>query len=267
MRCAAEPLCHMCLAWDHQCWRDSPQEDRQGGTPRRYAVEEQTFAHPVGLYAAAPVYAVDRNGRCYPATLQPGSSSDVPQVTAPIRARVPGFPSAVDIPVPSSSASSSATVHSTVPTQPLGPGGVVSPSSSSDLAPAPSLPPYVPSVCPKRLEFQHGNNEEKKDQKQKTAELAASSGAASAVSWGGLRSQPDQPGGGKDKGGKGMAEEDKDNGKKGDKGKGGGGGAAEQAKQAFAACAGYIQQKSDFQAHHLGEPCGDHHQHHHHHHD
>ena len=101
-------------------------------------------------------------------------------------------------------------------------------------------------MCSKRLEFQRGNNEEKKDQKQKTAEPAASSGAASAVSWGGLRSQPDQPGGGKDKGGKGMAEEDKDNGKKGDKGKGGGGGAAEQAKQAFAAGAGVHSAKERF---------------------
>ena len=144
MRCAAEPLCRMCLAWDHPCWRDSPQEEPPWRDTPSDAVEEQTFAHPVGSYTAALVYAVDRNGRCYPATLQPGSSSDVPQVSAPTRARVPGFPSAVHIPVPNSSASSSPTVHSTVPTQPLGPGGVVSASSNSHLAPAPSLPPVRP---------------------------------------------------------------------------------------------------------------------------
>ena len=144
MRCAAEPLCRMCLAWDHLCWRDSPQEEPPWRDTPSDAVEEQTFAHPVGSYTAALVYAVDRNGRCYPATLQPSSSSDVPQVSAPTRARVPGFPSAVHIPVPNSSASSSPTVHSTVPTQPLGPGGVVSASSNSHLAPAPSLPPVRP---------------------------------------------------------------------------------------------------------------------------
>ena len=38
-------------------------------------MEQQTFAHPVGSYAAAPIYAVDHNARCYPVTLQPGSSS------------------------------------------------------------------------------------------------------------------------------------------------------------------------------------------------
>ena len=27
MRCAAEPLCHMCLSWDHQCRQDSPLEE------------------------------------------------------------------------------------------------------------------------------------------------------------------------------------------------------------------------------------------------
>jgi hypothetical protein len=27
MRCAAEPLCHMCLSWEHQCRQDSPLEE------------------------------------------------------------------------------------------------------------------------------------------------------------------------------------------------------------------------------------------------
>ena len=56
MRCAAEPLCHMCLSWEHQCRQDSPLEEPPsrdtpsvGGGYGEFDSEAVNQAHAAGL--------------------------------------------------------------------------------------------------------------------------------------------------------------------------------------------------------------------------